>query len=174
MPYFITGSTYNKRYLLANEEIKKLLHNKIYYYFNKYRWKLDHWVILDNHYHLLGISSIGTDLTNIIKGIHGSTASKICQIMNCSKPVWWNYWDYCPRNAREYNVRLNYLLWNPVKHGYVDDLKKYPFSSINKIFVKIGEEGLQKQLQKYQEFKNLILKEAEGDDFGMGGKSCLT
>lgn len=54
MPYFITGSIYNKRHLLANTELKRLLLEKIQLYFQKYKWVLDHWVILDNHYHLRG------------------------------------------------------------------------------------------------------------------------
>lgn len=164
-PYFITGTIYNKRHLLANSELKGMLLEKIQFYFQKYEWQLNHWVILDNHYHLLGMSSIGSDLKRLIKGIHGSTASTICTVTKCAKPIWWNYWDYCPRDEREYNVRLNYLLWNPVKHGYVDDLKLYRFSSFQIILDEMGEERLKEQFRKYPEYKNLVLKEVENDDF---------
>lgn len=165
MPYFITGAIYKKRPLLKRDDLKEMLKEKLFTYFQKVQWQLDHWVILDNHYHVMGMSHDGFDLTKLIKGIHGSTASIIHEATNCSKPVWWNYWDYCPRGDRDYNIRLNYLLWNPVKHGYVDDPGQYQLSSFHKMFDEIGEEEVEKQFRRYPEYKNLVLREAEDDDF---------
>jgi putative transposase len=142
-----------------------LLLDKILYYFREYHWELHHWVILDNHYHLLGKSHKGTNLASIFKRLHGSTATYIHEATHCEKPVWWNYWDYCPRNEREYYIRQNYLLWNPVKHGYVENLKDYPFSSFHDLYDTIGREKLAEQFIKFPEYRTFVLREAEKDDF---------
>lgn len=115
--YFLTGAIYQKRHLLKSAELKVLLLQQIKTYFQKYEWQLEHWVILDNHYHLLGKSKLGSDLSQIMQGIHGSTSSAIQKNTQADKPIWWNYWDRCPRDSRDYYIRLNYLFWNPAKHG---------------------------------------------------------
>ena len=58
-PYFITAATYQKRPLLQSPAIKEDLLLCIKNAFTKFKWSLHHWVILDNHYHLLGQSSAG-------------------------------------------------------------------------------------------------------------------
>lgn len=163
--YCITGAIYQKRPLLKQSELKELLLDKIRCYFKEYCWELHHWVILDNHYHILGRSRKGSDLTLIFKRLHGSTASYIHEATRCKKPVWWNYWDYCPRDEREYYIRMNYLLWNPVKHGYVENLKDYPFSSFHQLYEEIGREKLAEQFREYPEYRTYVLREAEEDDF---------
>ena len=115
--YFITSSVYGKRNLLADSELKTQLLETVKENFLFFNWKLDHWVILDNHYH---------------------SAKLIRSKTNCETPIWWNYWDYCPRNEREYFIRLNYLLMNPIKHGYVQNLNDYKFSSFHTLIGKIG------------------------------------
>jgi putative transposase len=106
-PYFITGAIYLKRCLLSSAESKIKLIKLIQGYFDKYEWELHHWVILDNHYHLLGKSKRGKDIPMIIKGIHSVSGKSILEDSKCAKPVWWNYWDYCPRDEEEYYTRLN-------------------------------------------------------------------
>ena len=82
----------------------------------------------------------------------------------CDKPVWWNYWDYCPRNEKEYMIRLNYLLYNPVKHGYTANLDEYAYSSFHETISRTGRQALVKQFREYPDYRSLELVEKE-DDF---------
>ena len=163
--YFVTGAIYQKRSLLAYFELKKRLLELIQEYFQTYNWDLHQWVILHNHYHLLGQSYEGKDLTNIFRSIHSRAGILISQSTHCGKPIWWNYWDYCPRDEAEYMIRLNYLLTNPIKHGYVTNLHDYPFSSFHNLFAEIGRERLAQQMRDYPDYKHLVLREAKNDDF---------
>jgi putative transposase len=163
--YFVTGAIYQKRYLLKDPEIKDKLLDLIQTYFTQYNWELHHWVILDNHYHILGRSRKGTDLTSIFRSIHSRSAISIRQTTHCAKPVWWNYWDYCPRNEVDYIIRLNYLLMNPIKHEYVNDLHDWPFSSFHTLFAEKGRQQLVKQFRNYPQYRTLILNEVYDDDF---------
>jgi putative transposase len=160
--YFITAAIYNKRPLLADEQIKVELLRLIQKSFLEKGWKLEHWVILNNHYHLLAHSNKGEDLTKIIKTIHAQSGFFISKKTNCEKPVWWNYWDYCPRDEKEYLIRLNYLLNNPIKHDYVTNLNDYPFSSFQSYLNQIGRTNLVKQFYENTEHNKL---EIEEDDF---------
>ncbi len=164
MPYFITAAIYKKRPLLADPSLKTRLPELLHEFFHKYNWELHHWVILDNHYHLMGKSRKGKDMPAIFRCIHSCSGILIREKTHCEKPVWWNYWDYCQKNEKEYMTRLNYLLNNPVKHGYVNNLRDYPFSSFHALLVEKGRDGLVRQFKDYPDYKSLILPEKE-DNF---------
>ncbi len=163
MPYFITGAIYQKRPLLHDAMLKERLYEIVQNTFGDYGWTLEHWVILDNHYHLLGRSNIGSDLPKIMRRIHAASAKYISETIKCEKPIWYNYWDYCPRNEYEYYTRLNYLLNNPIKHGYVENLHDYPHSSFHALFKKWGRERLAEQFRAYP--TNTSIEEAQDADF---------
>ena len=47
------------------------------------------------------------------------------------------YWEHTIRNEEELNKQINYIHYNPVKHGYVHSVKDWDFSSFHK-FVQLG------------------------------------
>lgn len=161
MPYFITASTHKKRRLL-NDDIKKQLIIIMHKEFTACRWQFNHWVILDNHYHIMVYSHKGEQLPQIIARIHFKSGQLIRKQGADYEHIWWNYWDYCPRNEQDYYSHLNYLFNNPIKHAYVTNLRDHAFSSFNETIEKQGRELLIKQFKEYEDYKNLVLKE---DDF---------
>lgn len=158
-PYFLTGAILEKRRLLRSDALKAELLEIIREAFAKWDWALHDWVILDHHYHLLGMSRSGADLPRLIAHIHGKSSKRIREETGCATPVWWNYWDYCPRNEADYRVRQNYLLYNPVKHGYVTDLLDYPFSSFHALLAEQGREELRRQFREHKGYRCLELEE---------------
>lgn len=160
--YFITAATYRHQPLLDDalkERLTRLLHDT----FTEYGWKLDHWVVLDDHYHLLANSRRGRELPRILGKIHNLSA----QWINCCRPpetrhhtkVWCNYWDYCPRSEHEYNTRLCYLLNNPLKHGYVARLQDWKWSSFHRLMAEQGDEALRDTFRQHREYRDLSLPE---------------
>lgn len=163
--YFVTGATYNKRPLLTNTEVKTYLFTLLHEAFQKHKWELQHWVILDNHYHVLGKSLHDEDLSEIFDSVHERLTTYIRYHANYEKPVWENYWSYCPKSFEDYMNRVNYLLMNPVTHGYVLDLRDYPFSSFHDVLASEGKDQLVQQFTSFTAYKQLILHEAQGDNF---------
>lgn len=161
-PYFISSAIYQRRRLLSSPAIKDHLLATIQQSFAEKSWQLNAWVILDNHYHLIVTSQRGKDLSKIISKIHMLSTQFIRSKIVAEKPIWWNYWDYCPRDEKDYFVRLNYLFNNPIKHGYVSNLADYPYSSFHQQFKDQGRENLVRQFKKHAEYKQLHLEE---DDF---------
>ncbi|MDI1293855.1 MAG: hypothetical protein PSV18_14070 [Methylobacter sp.] len=127
--------------------------------FTEFCWMLEQWVVLNNHDHLMAISHKGTDLPKIIARLHYQSGQLIRKVYPSDLPVWWNYWDYCPRDEKDYFIRLNYLLNNPVKHGYTKNLADYPFSSFDQHIEKVGRESLLRQFSNNNQYQSLILTE---------------
>ncbi len=131
--YFITGATYLKRRFLSQPECKLHLLHSITKGCKKYDWTLEDWVILDNHYHLM-LQSPGSPETMslLFNEIHKFTAiwlKKNISILKNKGKIFHNYWDTCITYEKSYFARLNYIYFNPVKHGYVEIAEDYIFGS---------------------------------------------
>jgi putative transposase len=103
----------------------------------------------------------GRDLPRVVRAVHGRTGFAIHGRTGCDLPVWWNYWDYCPRDERDFYRHLNYLLWNPVKHGCVTRVRDWPHSSFQSLLDEFGAERLRTQFRDYPDFRELAVT----DDF---------
>ena len=129
--YFITVSTYNKKPFLKSSVAKEKLYDSLQIEFYKHKRIIEDWVILDNHYHLMvNAPSSPCTLPEIFKEAHRFTALWIKKNLNIdSIKIFHNYWDTCITYEKSYFGRLNYLWYNPVKHGYVDSPEKGKFGS---------------------------------------------
>ena len=47
------------------------------------------------------------------------------------------YWEHTIRNEEELNNQIDYIHYNPVKHGFVNNVFDWQYSSFHK-FVKLG------------------------------------
>ena len=46
------------------------------------------------------------------------------------------YWEHAVRDEQDYRRHMDYIHYNPVKHGYVDDPRDWPFSSLNRLIAR--------------------------------------
>ncbi len=148
--YMITGAIYQRKPFLKADADKALLLEILQECYQLFEWELNEWVILDNHYHLMVKSKRGCDLPELMGRIHRKSARLIKRRNSfVCKRFWWNYWDRCIRDEKDYYTRLNYLYYNPIKHGYVTDLREYRWSSFHETLETRGREALVRQYQKY-------------------------
>jgi len=130
--YFITASTYHSVHHLKSDERKRQWRQSLDHVLQREHWLLDAWVVLNNHYHILlhAPEASAQRLPNMIRDMHKFLAN---DWNTCDKTpgrmVWHNYWDTCLRDDRSYYTRLNYIHWNPIKHGLVANPEDYPLSS---------------------------------------------
>jgi putative transposase len=71
-------------------------------------------------------------LGSIIKDVHKFNAlwiKKNVQFSKNEKIIWYNYWDTCITYEKSYYSRLNYIWYNPVKHGYVENSEDWMHGS---------------------------------------------
>jgi putative transposase len=128
----VTASTYKKHNFMESDERKEQWQNAYFKACELYQWHVIAWVVLNNHYHLMMRSpeQNGRNLPKLIASLHKFTARQWNDDDKQSgRKIWWNYWDTCIRSEKDFENRLNYVFWNPVKHGLVSQPEEYEFSN---------------------------------------------
>jgi putative transposase len=159
--FFITAGCYHKKAYVDSDAKKEFLYVTICKEVKRYLAELHGWVLLDNHYHILIKLQDAFLLPRLIQTIHSKSAITINNIDGQrGRKVWYDYWDECIRDQKDFYTKLNYIHLNPVKHGYVDDPAKYPFSSYHPYFSEKGEDKIRILMSSYP-----VDKVKTADDF---------
>lgn len=159
--YIITAATLNHALFLASERAKALVRDKLKSLIVEFNIKLRAWVILNDHYHLLLKTYRGKDLSRFFGWLHGSTSRQInLWDVATERQVWHNYWDTCIRDETGLWTRFNYIHYNPIKHGYVQELEDWPFSSYHYYLRTKGQDWLADCWMRYP-----VVDFLKGDDF---------
>ena len=163
--YFITSRTIKGISFWDSESRRRIWKNVLAEGLKRFDIKIFAWVLLPNHYHLLMHAARSNDLPKFISNINSNSArllnkynsklslgllknfeeNKRKLVLGQSSRVWWNYWDRCIRDEKDFIMHFNYIHHNPIKHGLVknaDELSGYGFSSYNSWLKREGEEFL--------------------------------
>jgi len=109
------------------------------------------WVVLPNHYHiLLGVETL--DLVSAaLKQLHGTTSHEwnLADELTGRRRVWYKFTDRVIRNDAHFYCALNYVHYNPVKHGYTPDPYDWSWSSLPNYLDDRGREWLRTTWQTY-------------------------
>lgn len=129
--YLITASTYQKEPIIYPDDRKALWQDAFLMAAKLYDWVVIAWVVLNNHYHtLVEAPDNPLNLSKFIGSYHQFTARQWNDADGTpGRKVWWNYWDTCIRTEKDFQNRLHYVFWNPVKHGLAETPEAYPFSN---------------------------------------------
>lgn len=63
--------------------------------------------------------------------------------------IWYQYTDHIIKDKKDFYRHINYIYQNPVKHGYVEDILDYKFSSIHEAIKRRGENFVLECFEKY-------------------------
>lgn len=102
-----------------------------------YPFNIDAWVLLPEHLHYIWTLPEGD--TDFPKrwGLIKVKFSK--ELSHPTTPVWQNrFWEHLIRDDRDLQTHLDYIHYNPVKHGLVESPKDWPSSTFHRYL----EEGL--------------------------------
>ena len=148
--YFVTASTIDKVHVLSTDEHFNLWVSTFKELIAEFKIRLTAWVILPNHCHLLFLPQHGHDLANFMKRLNGRTSHELNSLDHTQgRSVWYSYWDTCIRGDRDFGTRLNYIHYNPVKHGYVQEPEDWQFSSYRSYLDYEGKGWLDNCLQHF-------------------------
>ncbi|MBN1483724.1 MAG: transposase [Chloroflexia bacterium] len=160
--HILSASTINHARYLNSTEVKSLVRDKMVDLVQKFSMSLRAWVILDNHYPLLLKTRSGHDLSAFFSQLHGGTSYQLNRRDRATgRQLWHNYWDTCIHDEHGIWTRFNYIHYNPVKHGYVQDPAEWPFSSYHYYLRTEGREWLDECLSRYP-----LIAHLECDDWG--------
>ncbi len=129
--YMVTAGVYEKQRLFASDERLNMVEEKLLKVAAKYRWQLQAWAIMANHYHFVAVPEHeATTLADMIRKLHAETALAVNRLDRTpGRRVWFQYWDTHLTFERSYLARLNYVHNNPVHHKLVSVATAYPSCS---------------------------------------------
>lgn len=127
----VTAGTYGKEHYFHDPERLTLLHDYLLSLAEEYKWELQAWAIMNNHYHFVAVSpNDASSLHKLIRHLHSVTAIEINRMDGTpGRKVWHSFWDTHLTYERSFLARLNYVHLNPVKHGLVQAAEQYPWCS---------------------------------------------
>lgn len=112
----------------------------------KYLFEIEAMVVLPEHIHTIWTLPHNDDYFahrwRLIKSYFTQVLAKECvPIIKNAKGnynLWQNrYWEHTIKNERDFEMHVNYIHYNPVKHGLVKYPAEWPYSSFHN-FVKKG------------------------------------
>jgi putative transposase len=108
----------------------------------KRSFHIDGWVVLPDHMHCLWTLPPGDDdfatrwrliKTFFSRGLLAVEPKSGVGIRQGERGIWQRrYWEHAIRNARDYEAHMDYLHYNPVKHGYVNRVADWPYSTFSR------------------------------------------
>mgnify|MGYP003117435200 FL=1 len=138
--YFFTVNLLNRRQTLLTDHIDTL-RACIKTVKKRHPFHIDAMVILPDHLHAIWTLPPGdADFAKrwmLVKTAFSRSLPKH-EIINQSRKlkrergIWQRrYWEHLIRDDLDYQRHVDYIHYNPVKHGYVDKVVEWPYSSIH-------------------------------------------
>jgi len=99
------------------------------------------WVVLLEHLHCIIELPAGDDdfalrwrliKSNFSKTIAKTEKRSISRQTRGERGIWQRrYWEHLIRNEADYVAHMDYIHYNPVKHGHVSQVKDWPYSTFH-------------------------------------------
>lgn len=135
--------TYRRQRLFSNPLIVDLWRQALATAIREKPFDLQAGVVLPDHIHLvIGLpkgdadisSRVGRAKTLLTKSLGSRrTAANPSRQRHRESSVWQRrFFDHVIRDERDYALRIDYVHYNPVKHGYVRCPKDWPYSSFER------------------------------------------
>lgn len=149
--YFISAAIFKHKPIIHSPMRRTDFEIALLNSFKNLNAKVEGWVILPNHYHLLVQIESLDFVSRQLQRLHGSTSyhwNKEDGLTRIRK-VWYHYSDRVIRNEWHFFATLNYIHHNPVKHNYCEQANKWMWSIIHLYLEDYGKDWL---IDKWQKF----------------------
>lgn len=141
--YFFTVATFGRQPLLTQDATRLVLRQGIELARHVHPFTIDAWVLLPDHLHCIwtlppGDAGFSKRWALIKRHVTRQSATN----RDAAKPfsvsrrkrhegrLWQRrFWDHAIRDEADLRAHLDYIHWNPVKHGYVTQVKDWPYST---------------------------------------------
>ncbi|NHI00795.1 transposase [Oceanimonas sp. MB9] len=144
--FFFTVTLADRRRALLTEHIT-LLREAFRQVKRRHPFELDAIVVLPEHLHaLMTLPEGDTDYAKRWHLIKSGFSRRLpttewrsdSRQRRRERGIWQRrYWEHLIRNERDFRHHVDYIHYNPVKHGYVNAVKDWPYSSFHR-YVRAG------------------------------------
>jgi putative transposase len=150
--YFFTVVTYGRRPILADPLGRSCLRAAIRRVRAKRPFEVIAFVLMPDHLHALWTlplgdsdyavrwSQIKESFTRLFLASGGMEGSRnATRVRRRERSVWQRrYWEHTCRDEDDLKRCIDYIHWNPVKHGLVERVQDYPWSTFHR-FARLGD-----------------------------------
>ena len=144
--YFFTLNTHSRQPWLVNDDVRQALREAIESTRARYHFAIDAWVLLPDHIHCIWTLPADDANFSIRWALIKQHVSKACarryvnpNHFNASQRKrgesgFWQrrFWEHLIRDEIDYERHVDYIHWNPVKHGHVDRCIDWPYSTFHR------------------------------------------
>jgi len=150
--YFFTQTTYHHHHTwLCTDVARTALRNAINQVREHYPFTIDALVLLPNHLHCLWtLPPNDDDYTTRWRFLKTYVTKECANQLNLPEPLtpsrqkrgehnlWQRrFWEHLIRDDHDFEKHVDYIHWNPVKHGYVQQTRDWPYSTFHR-YAKMG------------------------------------
>ena len=149
--FFFTVVTHRRRLLFHKPEIREILRHVVNTVRNKHPFTSDAWVLLPDHMHCIwslpgGCSNFSLRWSLIKSGFskrmghwfHTGEGMNASRVKHRESNIWQRrFWERQIRNENEYSACMDYIHYNPVRHGWVQRVADWPHSTFHR-YVRMG------------------------------------
>lgn len=149
--YFFTVVTHARRNLFSNHSAIDILGQSIRHVRKYHPFKVDAWVLLPDHMHCIWTMPendsdfstrwrlIKTAFSKRSENIFHKTYESTSRIKRNELPIWQRrFWEHLIRDENDFSRHMDYIHYNPVKHGLVKKAGDGKWSTYHKY----AEKGL--------------------------------
>jgi len=134
--FFFTVVTYHRKPIFNNEIHVQILRDAMQQIINKKTFTIDAIVILPDHLHCIWqLPEDDSDYSNRWREIKKSCSRKINPKSNENneRSVWQRrFWEHVIQDEQDWQNHMDYIHFNPVKHGCVNKPDDWPWSSFKR------------------------------------------
>ncbi len=144
--FFFTVVTYRRQRFLCDDDVRTALRESIRRCREVHPFEIDAWVLLPDHMHCIwtlpeGDADFSTRWNVIKRGVTRRVGARLQRdhLMNESKAahrestLWQRrFWEHQIRDDDDFRTHIDYLHFNPAKHGLVDRVTDWPHSSFHR------------------------------------------
>ena len=144
--YFFTVVTFRRQPFLCDPDVRIALREAITKVRRQYPFHIEGWVLLPDHLQAIWTlprddSRFSLRWQQIKRGVTRRCGERVHQAkwMTESKTkhrestLWQRrYWEHLIRDDQDFERHMDYLHYNPVKHGWVASVRDWPYSSFHR------------------------------------------
>lgn len=152
--YFFTVITYQRRKFLCLDPCRDIMRDVVKQIQGSYPFRIEALVLLPEHLHCIwNLPEHDTNYSmrwgwikkeftkragNLVEKMVGTAHPTASRLKHGEGVIWqWRFWEHQIRDQKDYNAHVDYIHYNPVKHGLVSAPKDWKYSSFRR-FVKEG------------------------------------
>ncbi|MEQ1775674.1 MAG: transposase [Burkholderiales bacterium] len=143
--FFFTVNTYRRKKLLTHPEVRASLHEAIKHVRKQIPFTIDAWVLLPDHLHAIWTlpkddsaygkrwGMIKAQVSRCCAHVADDSARSASRIKRHERDFWQRrFWEHQIRDERDFERHVDYVHYNPVKHGLVTQVSQWPYSTFHR------------------------------------------